>query len=173
MNMAKKYKSKKKTDDDIRTVPEEGAPISLQKFLDKNKIENLTVLIDKDAIGIVNDKPGLPTISIQDREEQAMYFLNLNIALPDYLKKYLAYMFNFDEVKDIEKINGMYKFAKTNNEVKQVIGLVQLLMFCLKHGSGAFIEMPETYLHPSRTAKIIELVEMMKKDFLPKKSIAI
>lgn len=154
--------------EDFRTEPEDGAPISLKKV---SKIlkpsKEIYVLIDSSSSGFVNDDPSLVEVSIQDREEQAMYFLNLDIATPPYLKKYLEFMYAGEKVD----IDSMMKHGKTNPELKQIIGLVQLVGGSLNHARKnkvhfrMHIQEPETRMHPKREAKIVSLIEMLKKDY--------
>ena len=157
-------------ENDLRIEPVDGAPISLQKVLDANVItpsKDLTVLLDQTGCGIVNDTVEYANVTIDAREEQAKYFLSLDIPLPEYLKKYLAYMYEDDEVN----LEGMYKYASTNPELKQLIGFIQLvggsLNIARKMNKSVkmFIEEPEARLHPKRERRIVSLLEMLKRDY--------
>ena len=164
-----------KTDDninDMRVEPVDGAPISLLKVSDllakdKKAKSNMYLLIDGSSSGFVNDDPNLANITIAERDIQADYFLSLNLPLPPYLKKYLELMYE-DDKPDIE---SMYKYAKTNAEMKQLIGLIQLVGGSLniakkqKCGVRLFIEEPETRMHPKRERRIMSLIEQLKKDY--------
>lgn len=165
-------KVKDNSGDDMRVEPVDGAPISLKKV--SNHISktgtaksNMYVLVDNSHSGFVNDDPTLANITIQEREDQAMYFLGLNLPLPPYLKKYIELMYK-DDSPDVE---SMYKYAKTNAELKQIIGLIQLVGGSLnmakkqKKHVRLYIEEPETRLHPKRERIVVSLLEMLKKDY--------
>lgn len=152
---------------DYRTVPEEGAPISLKKVVDNIKIDELLVLVDNSASGFVNDA-NLVNVTIEEREKQADYFLGLNLPLPPYLKKYLKFVYSIEDDSEME---SMYKHANTNVEMKQLIGFIQLIAGSLnlarkmKRGVRIYIEEPETRLHPKRERMIMSLLEEIKKDY--------
>lgn len=159
---------KSKDSDDLRVEPVDGAPISLKKVSDyvgPNK--ELTVLVDNSSSGFVNDDPTLANVGIQDREDQAMYFLGLNLPMPPYLRKYLEYMYEDDK----PDLDAMYKYAKTNKELKQIIGFIQLvggsLNMARKQSKNVriYIEEPETRLHPKRERRVMMLLDMLKKDY--------
>lgn len=159
-------------ENDMRVEPVDGAPISLEKVskhISKTGTakSNMYVLIDNTNTGFVNDDPTLANVTIQEREDQAMYFIGLNLPLPPYLKKYIEHMYK-DDKPDVE---AMYKYAKTNPELKQIIGLIQLVGGSLnmakkmKKSVRLYIEEPETRLHPKRERMVISLLEMLKKDY--------
>lgn len=158
--------------EDLRVEPVDGAPISLKKVSEhlsktgKSKT-NTYVLIDGSSSGFVNDDPFMANITIEERDKQAEYFLDLNLPLPPYLKKYLEYMYEDDK----PNIESMYKYAKTNAELKQLIGLIQLFGGSLNMAKKAkksvklYVEEPETRMHPKRERRIMMLLEMLKTDY--------
>lgn len=163
---------KKNSNDDMRVEPIDGAPISLKKVsshLDKTgkSKDNIYVLIDGSASGFTNDDPHLANVTIEERDKQADYFLSLELPLPPYLKKYLEMAYEGDGV-DLE---GMYKYAKTNAELKQLIGLIQLVGGSLniarkqQKSIKLWIEEPETRMHPKRERRIMSLIYALKKDY--------
>ena len=162
----------KDKEEDYRIEPVEGAPISLDKvskLIEKTgkAKSNLYVLLDNGGSGFVNDSPDLLNVTIEERENQAMYFLSLNLPLPPYLKKYLEYMYEDDK----QDIDAMYKYAKTNAELKQIIGIIQLVGGSLNAAKKQnksvrlYIEEPETRMHPKRERRVISLLEKLKKDY--------
>jgi len=160
----------KEDKEDFRIEPIDGAPISLKKVSDhlskeKKSLINTYVLIDGTGSGFVNDHPMMANITIEERERQADYFLGLNLPMPAYLRPYLELMF------PDENIDGLYKYAKTNGEMRHIIALVQLFGGSLnvakkeKVGVKIYIEEPETRMHPKREAKMMMLIEKIKKDY--------
>lgn len=159
----------------MRVEPVDGAPLSLKKISDKLSAEqptsknksNLYVLVDNTTSGFAHDDPHMANITISEREYQADYFLDLKVPLPAYLRPYLEYMYEDDK----PDIDAMYKYAKTNAELKQIIGLVQLLGGSLNMAKKArknikiFIEEPEARLHPKRERKMMALIEKIRKQY--------
>jgi hypothetical protein len=162
--------TKKKIDDDMRVEPVEGAPISLKKVMEKHPPNQLMVMVNGTGVGIVNDDPHTVNVTIADREMQADYFFGLKIEkMPEYLRKYLEYMFEGEDVN----LDAMYKYASTSGELRHIIAIVQLVGGGIKtatrekKGVRFFLEEPETRLHPKRERRIIGLLEMLRKDFGP------
>lgn len=163
-----------KESEDMRIEPVDGAPISLKKVSDhltatadtKNK-SNTYVLVNNMGIGYVNDDPHMANITIREREIQADYFLSLNLPMPTYLRPYLEYMYE-DDGQDID---ALYKYASSNDELKQIIGLIQLFGGSLnmarkaKKGVKLYVEEPETRMHPKRERRVMGLLEKIKKDY--------
>ena len=164
---------KHKQDDgiDCRVEPVEGAPISLQKVVDSTNSETgvskeLRVIVNNTGLGIVNDTADFMNVTAEDRLQQADYFLSLNLPMPPYLKKYIDLMYKGDPSAEV-----LYKYAKTNDELKQIIGFIQLVGGALNIGRKnkacikLYIVEPETKLHPKRQAVVMSLFETLKKDY--------
>lgn len=158
-----------KDSEDMRVEPVDGAPLSLKKIsahLDKHgkSKNNLYVLIDGTASGFMPD-PMMANITIADREAQADYFLGLNLPMPAYLRPYFELMF------PDENVDSLYKYAKTNGEMRHIIAIVQLFGGSLniarkeKKHVKIYIEEPETRMHPKREARMMMLLEKIKKDY--------
>ncbi len=160
----------KKGNEDMRIEPIEGAPISLNKLVNSEAIKNspsdFKMLIDNSGSGFVNDTPHLANITIADREMQADYFLGLGLPMPPYLLKYLKIAYSTDKTE--AEILALYEYAKTNKEMKQLIGFIQLFAGCCKHKMSAYIEEPETHLHPKRQASFMSMFHAIKDDYTPK-----
>lgn len=154
---------------DYRVEPEEGAPISLKKVSRYTEPTELKVLVDGAGSGFVNDDPTLVNVTVVEREFQAMYFIGLGLPLPAYLKKYIEYMFN-DDGKPCNA-EAMYKYAASNAELKQIIGMCQLVGGALNmarkadKGVRLFIELPEAHQHPKRQSRMMSLLMMLKEDY--------
>ena len=73
-----------------------------------------------------------------------------------------------DDGVDVEAV---YKYAKTNNEMKQIIGMIQLFGGSLniarkmQKSIKLFVEEPEARLHPKRERTMMLLLETLKKDY--------
>jgi hypothetical protein len=160
--------------EDMRVEPVEGAPISLKKVVEHinktkpaDKPDGIYVLVNNLSNGFVNDDANMANITIEEREIQANYFLSLNLPLPPYLEKYLIYMYEDDK----PDIKAMYKYASTNPELKQLIGLIQLFGGSLKMAKDMkksvrlFVEEPESRMHPKRERRIMSLLEKLKTDY--------
>ena len=156
---------------DLRIEPKEGAPISLQKFVEQEggKLTNMNILVDGSGTGIVNDTPDFINCTAADREMQAMHFLGLNLPkLPEYMKKYLRM---FYEDKTDEDFENLAKFGKFNDEFKQIIGMIGMLAGILnmakkaKTGVRVYIQHPETHLHPSRQTVCAKFLIQIQEDF--------
>lgn len=156
-------------EEDFRIEPEDGAPISLRKVSRHTEPTEIKVLVDGTGSGFVNDDSTLANITIKEREFQADYFISLGLPLPAYLKKYIEYMFE-DDGKPCNA-ESMYKYASTNAELKQIIGMVQLvgggLNIARKQNKSIrmFIEQPEAHQHPKRQAKMMTLLMKLKEDY--------
>lgn len=155
---------------DIRTEPVEGAPVSLRKFIEAgHTIAPLTLIVDgtPTRAGIAPDDPDTFNILTADREQQAQYFLSLNLPMPDYLRKYLALVYPKAD------LDALYKNARTNIGARQVIGMIQLIAGALhmakKAGKGVrlYIEHPETHLHPEQQAGLASMFIALQKDYDP------
>lgn len=156
-------------EEDMRVEPVEGAPISLRKVSRHTESTEIKVLVDGSGSGFVNDDPTLANITIVEREFQATYFLSLGLPLPAYLKKYIEFMFSDDGSPC--NAEAMYKYAATNAELKQIIGMCQLVGGALNmarkadKGIRLFIEQPEAYQHPKRQSRMMSLLMMLKEDY--------
>jgi len=160
----------KEKNEDMRVEPVDGAPISLKKVSDHLSKErkaksNTYVLIDSTASGFMPDDPMMANITIAERETQADYFLGLNLPMPTYLRPYLELMF------PDENVDNLYKYAKTNGEMRHIIAIVQLFGGSLniakkqKKHVKIYLEEPETRMHPKREARMMMLIEKLKKDY--------
>ena len=153
--------------DDFRVAPEDGAPISLKKVSNITRGKDLSVLVDSTCSGFVNDDPSLLSITIADREAQGDYFLGLDTALPPYLKKYLEFMYEGESVN----IESMCKYGKTNAELKQIIGMIQLFGGSLNSAKKRnvhiriWLEEPEARLHPKREARMMSLIYKLRDEY--------
>jgi len=160
----------KEKKEDMRVEPIEGSPLSLNKICNSKAVQEtpteLKVLIENEGYGFVNDTPHLANITVEDREIQAMYFLGLDLPCPPYLLKYLLIAYKGDA--DEAKILGLYNYAKTNQEMKQLIGFIQLFAGCCKHKMSCYIEHPETHLHPKRERMFMSMFHAIKDDYTPK-----
>ena len=155
----------------MRTVPEDGAPISLLKFSDSIQGQqapgDILALIDQTMSGFVNDDPERLDITIEAREQQAQWYLEEGLPLTEDLKRHLTYMYE-DTKPDIE---ALWKFGKTNAELKQLVGLIQLFGWSMrdaaKHGVRLKfrIEEPETRLDPKRTARVMSLIYKLRDEY--------
>ena len=154
---------------DMRVEPVEGAPISLRKVGRYTEPTEIKILVDGSASGFVNDDPTLANITVKEREFQADYFISLNLPLPVYLAKYIHFMFD-DDGKPCN-VEAMYKYASTNPELKQVIGMCQLVGGALNmarkadKGIRLYIEKPEADQHPRRQSRMMSLLMMLKEDY--------
>ena len=156
-------------DKDCRVVLMEGAPISLKKVSENLETKPYTILVDGSGSGFVNDDPSLLNVTIAEREIQAMYFLNLGLSMPAYLKKYLMMLYKDDE----KRIDELYPFAVTNDEMKQCIGMIQLVAGILSAAKKAnkgvrlYIEKPETHLHPAKQSAMMSVLVALGKEYGP------
>jgi hypothetical protein len=184
--------------DDIQ-VDGPYSPISLEKLkkvvhLDKE----FSVLLDQSGLGFAHDDPNILYMTIQERKEQAVWWMKNNFdgrRIPAWLYRYLHYMFNDGDFKykdhldvvacmqegkikeddeEYQRILALIKHCETNVEAAQIIGFVMLMVGtlnqCRKDGipPKIFIEQPETSLHPKRTAKWMSLFYDFKDKWGPK-----
>lgn len=145
-----------------------GSPVSMRKFIEAGHAAGrLTIVLDRDSIGILPDDPNTVNVLVTDREAQATYFLDMNLPMPPYLRKYLAMLY------DDERLDDMYKHARTNKALKQMIGLIQILAGSLKiakkvgKGVRFYIEEPETHLHPQQQRLVMDMVKAIGDEYFP------
>jgi len=130
-----------------------------------------TVLVDgtPERVGVAADDPNTVNVLVSDREFQATWFLEQNISLPKYLRKYLTLLYG--EGADID---GLYAHAKTNKATRQMIGLIQILAGGLnmarKAGKGIrfYVEEPETFQHPQQQARVMDVIKKLMDEYGPK-----
>lgn len=137
------------------------------------KDSRMVIITNRSNVGIVNDDPELVDVSIQAREMQADYFFSLNLPFPEYLRKYLVYMY---EGEDNVNVETLYKYGASNGEFKHIVAIIQMVSYALKvatrenKGVRFFLEEPETRLHPKRQRQIMPMVKMLEEDFGPKQT---
>lgn len=162
-----------------------------------DKTKEFTLLVDGTGQGIAKDAPEMVYITPEECSKQAIWYSQNKFngkGIPAYLYRYLAYMFidkhelypndqalakDFESGKikedssDYQMILGLIKYCDTNKEAAQVIGMIQLISGSLRlsvgHMAGIrfFIEHPETSLHPSRQAKIMNMITALKAEYGP------
>lgn len=84
-----------------------GSPVSLQKVLESDVYDpskEIICLVDNSGAGIVKDADNTVYITVNNCEEQALYFQSIfnGKQIPAYLYRYLAYMF-FDKEYNSDK----------------------------------------------------------------------
>lgn len=155
----------KKKDDQEESLTVDGslyAPISLKKTVDKlekeghfdDEAKHLTVFINNSGNGFEADDPTIVNVMIEDRLEQAKWFVTEIYPtlprIPAYLYRYIHWAMGEDYSKmkyptdndyimalssgilkkedaEYQEIHSFIKYANSNSEAKYLIGMLQLV----------------------------------------------
>ena len=183
------------------TVNGPGSPYSLDKVMkeiSKNETLNeLSVLIENEGRGIMQDSPEMLEITIQGRIEQAAYFREQYTGkIPSHLYRYLHYAFDsayemkYPNDESLKKafesgelsssseeyitIDNMIRYSEFNLEAAHLIGFIlgfagiMNLMRKMNKTGRIYIELPETCLHPKRQARFITMFHNIRNEYGPK-----
>lgn len=173
----------------------EGSPISIKKVMRNITInKDVTVLVDNSHQGYELDDESYMYITIKQREEATEYYIDNKFnekQISEWMYRYIYYML-YGEVKyntkedlvaefnsgkltlqseEFQKISKFIKYSKTNLSSKHIVGLILnlagILSMCKKKGvpPRVFIELPETGLHPQMQAKLMSLINIIRKDY--------
>ena len=169
-----------------------------RKTLDPGQPKDFMVLIDSEGIGFEHDDKSLSYITTEECSTQALYYSKEVFdgrRIPMYLYRYLAYMFLDQELvkTDLEMaekfkdgtitedspdyiyIRNLITYCEKNVESKQLIGLIQLfagslnMAFKEKKPVKIFLEHPDSFMHPRRTARLMSMFHKIQNQYYPGK----
>jgi hypothetical protein len=154
----------------------------------------IRALLDRTGDGIVMDDPDTNYITTDACKKQAKWFLE-NFSrerVPAYAIRHILYMFddskgtsykykskeeaieaisNDPEHPDFKFVTNKFKHGDNNVEFLQVLGLLQLLSGTLttarklNQGVRVYLEHPDSFLHPGRSAKLMYMLKEVMKEF--------
>ena len=175
-----------------------GSPVSLVKFFRNAQIDKpLTLIVDGTGCGIAHDAEDVVYVTPAECSTQAKYYCSTLFNgknIPAYLYRHLGqlmfdwgyeYKYETDqalaaafesgelsaESDDYKQICNWFKYIDSNDEVRQIVGLIQLIAGSLnaarKQESGLrlYIDKPETSLHPKRQAGVISTILRLKDEY--------
>lgn len=171
-----------------------GSPISLKKVLKEVELKPFTFFVDGSGQGIAPDDESCIYITPAECTIQALHY-SKNVfdgrRVPEYLYRYLSYMFDVEpimnskaetiiafntgvineETPGYKHIVNLIKYCDSNDEARQIIGLIQLIAGTLnmarknKSGVRLYIDKPETSLHPKRQSRCVNLLMKLREEF--------
>lgn len=156
---------------------------------------NFMVLLDQEGVGFEHDDKSMVYITTEECAIQATYYVKSVFngkAIPLYLYRYMAYMFLNQELISQDKLRKQFEdgtikedspgyilirnlitYCEKNVEAKQLIGLIQLFAGSLnqarkeKKPIKIFLEHPDSYLHPQRTARLMSMFHKIQDEYNP------